>query len=144
MISYLVKLVFLWRRNDFKSIVCKATFWAVLACLLALAFSDLRTALLAATVVAVSTAARYFWQYRCEYARLCELMGGDKEKIRAFNKKANSGVGGAVLKEMMREAVREKAAGQDGVLPGKLQREPAGELESEPESELETRASRAN
>ncbi len=81
MLSKLINLFFLWRRNNLPSIVFKSFFWGGIAWFGVGIFTDLKTALIGGGAAALLAAVRYTMQNRKEHALLLAKVGGDKEKL---------------------------------------------------------------
>ena len=102
------KLFFLWRRNDAASIVFKMLFFGLIVWLVASIFADARNAGIAAAAAALVALIKYSLQARRENARLLEMVGGDKQKLRALKQKfAKDPAAGGMMMEMLRAEMEE-------------------------------------
>ncbi|MCG8591730.1 MAG: hypothetical protein MJE66_20725 [Proteobacteria bacterium] len=102
MFKGLLKIFFLWRRNDAGSIVFKTLVFGVVAWFTVGMFTNIRTAVIAGAATAALALVKYTVQHRRERAALLEMLGGNEQALKAMMEKLGKDAGGALLMEMVR------------------------------------------
>jgi len=102
MIAKALYLFLLWRKNDWKGILFKSLFFAVIAWFFVGMFTDFRTAVIGGAAAAIVAAMRYGWRGYKQRQQLLKKVGGDKEKLKELKKMTNAkGLGGVLMNEML-------------------------------------------